>query len=77
MLIGGRTYTGEELQDALGIPSPCFTLEGYEGKIRAVCRGIGHGYGLSQFGARKKAEEGWLAEDILQYFYKDANVEAR
>ena len=74
MQIGGKTYSGEELQAALGILSPCFTLEEYEGKIRAVSKGIGHGYGLCQYGAKKKAEEGWTAEDILGYFYKDVTI---
>lgn len=77
MQIGGKTYTGEELQAAFGIPSPCFTLEGYEGKIRAVSRGIGHGYGVSQFGAKKKAEEGWLCEDIVHYFYKEVEIQQK
>lgn len=71
MMIGSYTYTGEELQKALGLSSGCFTLEGYEGGIRAVCRGIGHGYGLSQYGAKKMAEDGYTWEDILNYYYKD------
>lgn len=69
--VGTKTYTGEEIQYALGLASPCFTLEEYEGKIRAVCKGIGHGYGFSQYGAKIKAEEEWKAEDILSYFYKN------
>ena len=64
-------YTGEEVQYTLGLMSPGFTLESYEGNIRAVCQGIGHGYGLSQYGAKTKAAEGWKAEDILAYFYKN------
>lgn len=69
--IGGNTYTGDLVQNALDLPSCCFTIEEYEGKIRVVCKGIGHGYGLSQYGARAKAAQGWKAEDILSYFYKN------
>lgn len=69
--IGTKVYTGEEIQYALGLPSPAYTLEEYDGGIRAVCQGIGHGYGLSQYGAKGKAMEGWTAEDILVYFYKN------
>lgn len=69
--IGTGVYTGEEVQYALGLPSPAYTLEEYEGGIRAVCQGIGHGYGLSQYGAKCMAEEGKTAEEILAYFYKN------
>lgn len=75
--IGSRTYTGEEVQHALGLSSSSFVLEEYEGKIRAVCKGIGHGYGLSQQGARGKAKEGWKAEDILNYYYKGITLTAQ
>lgn len=69
--IGNHIYTGEEVSKALGLSSSCFTLENYEGQIRAVCRGIGHGYGLSQYGARIMGEEGYTWEDILNYYYKN------
>lgn len=69
--IGNHIYTGEEIAKALSLPSSCFTLENYEGQIRAVCKGIGHGYGLSQYGAKMMGEEGYTWEDILNYYYKD------
>ncbi len=69
--IGNHIYTGEEIAKALSLPSSCFTLENYEGQIRAVCKGIGHGYGLSQYGAKTMGEEGYTWEDILNYYYKN------
>lgn len=69
--IGTGVYTGEEVQYALGLPSPAYTLQEYDGAIRAVCQGIGHGYGMSQYGAKCMAEEGKTAEEILAYFYKN------
>ncbi|MDR1550972.1 MAG: SpoIID/LytB domain-containing protein [Hungatella sp.] len=69
--IGTRVYTGEEIQRVLGLPTSAYSFEEYEGGIRVVCQGIGHGYGMSQYGARCKAEEGWAAEQILPYFYKN------
>lgn len=69
--IGGYSYTGEEVQYALGLQSAAFSLEPYEQQIRATAKGIGHGYGLSQWTANQKAKEGWKAEDILGYFYKN------
>ncbi|MBE7722363.1 MAG: SpoIID/LytB domain-containing protein [Lacrimispora celerecrescens] len=69
--IGTRVYTGEEIQRALGLPSSSYGFEEYEGGVRVICQGIGHGYGMSQYGAKCKAEEGWTAEQILPYFYKN------
>lgn len=69
--IGTRVYTGEEIQRALGLPSSAYEFEEYEGGIRVICKGIGHGFGMSQYGAKCKAEEGWTAEQILPYFYKN------
>ena len=47
--------------------------EGDDG-MRAVAKGIGHGYGLSQAGANARAREGWKAEEILTYFYKNIEL---
>lgn len=69
--IGTRVYTGEEIQRVLGLPSSSYGFEEYEGGVRVICQGIGHGYGMSQYGAKCKAEEGWTAEQILPYFYKN------
>ena len=66
-----RAIQAREVQYALGLASSCFVLEPYEDGIRAVVKGIGHGYGLSQATANEKAKEGWKAEDILGYFYKN------
>ncbi|MEW4413220.1 SpoIID/LytB domain-containing protein [Clostridium sp. AN503] len=76
MKIGAKTYTGEEIQYALGLPSSCFLLEGDGDRIRAVSRGSGHGYGLSQAGADSMARDGWGYEDILNYYYKNISLTA-
>lgn len=74
MKVGAKTYTGEEIQYALGLPSSCFTLEGNSEGIRAVVKGSGHGYGLSQAGADAMAKEGWGYQDILNYYYKNISL---
>lgn len=72
--IGSHSFDGESVRMALGLPSAAFTLEGYEGDVRAVCRGQGHGYGMSQYGAHKKAAAGMKAEEILAYYYRDIKI---
>lgn len=75
MQIGTHTYTGDELQQALRLPSSCFTLELFEGQIRAVCQGMGHGYGMSQYGAKVMALNGAAAEEILNYYFQNVTVQ--
>ena len=75
MKIGPGTYTGDEVQYALELPSACFTIDTKsQGQIIVRTKGRGHGYGLSQHGAEAMAEEGWSFEDILKYYYKNISL---
>ena len=67
--IGSHVYTGDEVRQMLSLPSSAFTLKKHEENIQAVCRGQGHGLGLSQYGAQHLALEGWSAAEILSYYY--------
>ena len=73
--IGPRTYTGDDVQYALDLPSTCFTIDTRtSGTITVTSKGRGHGYGLSQNGAQAMAEEGWSYSDILNYYYKNISL---
>ena len=75
MKIGPGTYTGDEVQYALELPSACFTIDTKsQGQIIVRTKGRGHGYGISQHGAEAMAEEGWSFEDILKYYYKNISL---
>lgn len=63
------TISGEEFAKAIGLPSNHFYIENYEGNVRIICNGSGHGIGLSQYGANAMAEEGSSYTDILEYYY--------
>ena len=70
--IGPRTYTGDDVQYALELPSTCFAMDlKTADRITVSTKGRGHGYGLSQNGAQAMAEEGWSYSDILNYYYKN------
>lgn len=71
---GSGSFTGEEAAAALGLPSACFLLEEYEGNMRGICKGQGHGYGLSQYGAKVMADRGLAAEEILSYYYQNIEI---
>lgn len=68
---GEKVYTGEEIQYALGLKSCAFTFETSGDSIRCVTEGDGHGYGFDQWGANEKAKEGYTAEELLKYYYKN------
>ncbi len=72
--IGAKTYTGDEVQYALGLPSSAFSLHVENGSIVARVTGNGHGYGLSQAGAESMARDGWNFEEILHYYYKNISL---
>lgn len=72
--VDGVLFTGEEVRAALHLPSSCFFLEPSGENIRVITKGTGHGYGLSQTQAQKQAMEGWSAEEILGYFYKNIEL---
>lgn len=71
---GGFEFTGEELQEALSMPSSWFRLEDYSDGIRVLGKGIGHGYGMSQYGAARYAAEGRDYIWILQYYFHDISI---
>lgn len=71
----GSTYQVGEL-----LPSAYFEMEKlYEGKQLMTLvlsgGGMGHGAGMSQNGAKCLANEGFLAEDILKYYYEGVEIE--
>lgn len=73
--VGAKSYGGEEIQYALGLPSPAYTFEAGEGNVRCTTRGIGHGYGFDQYGAHLKAAQGLTAEKILEFYYKNIVID--
>ena len=54
LTVGNETISGEEFRKLLELPSSNFTMQAADGKIRFLCKGQGHGLGLSQYGGKKK-----------------------
>ncbi|MBO4877450.1 MAG: stage II sporulation protein D [Ruminococcus sp.] len=75
-LAGDRSVTGNELREALGLRSACFTVAGSEDGITVTTRGFGHGVGLSQYGADAMAAEGSSWREILEHYYPGCTIEA-
>lgn len=74
MKIGEKQISGEEFRNALELNSACFYLKEVEGEIRIVTKGLGHGLGLSQYGANQLAMEGLGYQEILSYYFKNVEI---
>lgn len=70
----GKSYTGEEFRKEFNLASSCFTVEEYDGKLRILTKGVGHGIGMSQNAAQQMAEEGKKEEEILQFFFEGTEI---
>ena len=49
--IGGQKVTGQQVREAFGLRSACFTLEYKNDRFTFHVRGYGHCVGMSQYGA--------------------------
>ncbi|MGB3136695.1 MAG: SpoIID/LytB domain-containing protein [Nodosilinea sp.] len=72
---GARTLTGTELRAALGLRSSLcsLTLAG-DGTLRVDGRGYGHGLGMSQWGAKSLAVQGYSYQQILAHYYQGTSL---
>lgn len=71
---GGQEMTGEKFRSLLNLPSSCFYMEENAGKIRITVKGLGHGMGLSLYGAGRMAEAGAGYQEILQYYFENCSI---
>lgn len=72
--LGSQTVSGEEFAKVIGLQSDDFYIEDYEGKVRIICNGSGHGVGLSQYGANAMAEDGSDYREILTHYYTGVSI---
>lgn len=73
---GTTVANGEAVRQALHLNSACFYLSEMDGKIRIVTKGIGHGLGLSQYGANELAKQGRNCREILTYYYTGVRIKS-
>lgn len=70
-------FAGKEKEKKKGgslLPSAYFSLEEREDGFLICGGGYGHGVGMSQTAAGKMAEEGYIWEEILLYFFRDVEI---
>lgn len=72
--VGDMQVSGEEFAKVLNINSSNFYIEHYNDNARIICTGVGHGIGLSQYGANAMAQEGSSYEQILHHYYRNIDI---
>ncbi len=79
MMIAGskavRVVSGEQFRHFLTLPSTKFNIGFDADRYVFAGRGYGHGLGLSQWGAKTLAENGYNAPQILKYYYRDVMLD--
>ena len=73
--IGEKRVDGEEFKKSLSLVSSCYSLEKVNENIEIQTRGMGHGYGFSQYGANQMALAGKDYKFLLNYFFANITLE--
>lgn len=72
--VGEQVYSGTQFRSLLGLQSTDFDISLENNSLVISTRGWGHGVGMSQFGANGMAKDGYLAKDIITYYYCGVTV---
>lgn len=72
--IGGETFSGKAVREAFKLPSACFLVTHTKDGFVFSVKGYGHGVGMSQFGAKAMAEQGFTCDEILKHYYTGVSI---
>ena len=75
MKIGDEVIEGEEFRQAFGLISSDYFLETINDRIQIKTKGIGHGYGFSQYTANELAKKEMDYISLLNYFFTNITAE--
>ena len=70
-----QRIAGEDFREALGIVSSCYFLEKINNVMEIRTKGIGHGFGFSQYEANRLAKEEKDYRYLLNYFFENIELE--
>ena len=80
----GITKNGEEISNTISVHklrelipsilSPKFSVELKDKVIKFSGYGWGHGVGLSQWGSKEMAEQGYNYREIIKFYFKDTDI---
>ena len=67
--VGNQIFTGIQFIQLLGLNSNAVSIYVSKDKVSFTTHGLGHGIGLSQYGANGMAYDGKSYQEILTYYY--------
>lgn len=67
--VDGYSLSGETFRTAFGLNSACFNAEWKDDEVIFHVTGVGHGFGMSQYGANERAVSGETFDQILKYYF--------
>lgn len=70
----GKSYVVEGNNGSKRIDAPVTTTTGKAGVVTLTGKGFGHNVGMSQYGAKGMAEEGYNFRDILNFYYTGIEI---
>lgn len=73
--INGKTFTGRDIFNKLGLKSMDFDIQVGENNVIIKTLGFGHGVGMSQYGAQGMANAGYSYDNILKHYYQNTELD--
>lgn len=73
--LGSITITGSQFRQLLNLRSSNFQIKFGSSNIEIICKGYGHGVGMSQWGAGEMAKDGRNYKEILTHYYQGVKME--
>lgn len=72
--VNGHSCNGEIFRDVFGLSSSCFYAEWNDDSVTFFVKGVGHGLGMSQYGANQIAISGETFDKILENYFFQAEL---
>ena len=73
--ICGQSVSGVWLRSRLALKSAMYSVRLQNGTFVFTVHGSGHGVGMSQYGAKAYAEQGWSYDRILAHYYPNVTLD--
>ena len=73
--VGEKTIPAEDFREAFQLTSSCFFLNKIDQIIEIQTKGVGHGFGFSQYEANYQALNGKDSFGLLNYFFNNVTFE--
>lgn len=75
MVQWGNTYVnGDFVRESLSLPSSAFSVSYQDNQWIFTCKGVGHGLGMSLYGANVLAGQGKTYQEILKYYFPKYDI---